>query len=221
MADTTTTTSASETAGERRTAEERPAGGRRFARAHGEEAVPAEGVRARQREEFGGFHLGAACFGYLVAVGITVLLTGILSAAGAAIGLTETSEAEVTANAETIGLVGGILLLAVIALAYYAGGYVAGRLSRFDGGRQGLGVWVLGLLVAIALGVLGAVAGSEYNVVERAGLPALPVGEQALTTAGIIATVVILAGTLLAAMGGGKAGERYHRKVDRAGGLLD
>jgi hypothetical protein len=27
--------------------------------------------------------------------------------------------------------------------------------------------------------------------------------------------VVILVGTLLAAIGGGKAGERYHRRVDR------
>ena len=46
-------------------------------------------VRARQREEYGGINWGAAFFGWLVAVGVAVLLTGLLAAAGAAIGLTE------------------------------------------------------------------------------------------------------------------------------------
>lgn len=43
--------------------------------------------RDRQREEFGGFNIGAAFFGWLVALGMAALLTAILSAAGAAIGL--------------------------------------------------------------------------------------------------------------------------------------
>jgi hypothetical protein len=37
-----------------------------------------------------------------------------------------------------------------------------------------------------------------------------------LSWGGIIAAVVILAVTLLAAMAGGKVGHRYHNKVDRA-----
>src|SRR5215207_4224626 len=51
-------------------------------------------ARARQRDEFGGVNWGASFFGWLVAVGVAVLLTAILAAAGAAIGLTSTSEAE-------------------------------------------------------------------------------------------------------------------------------
>ena len=59
-----------------------------------ETAAPAgREVRARQRDEFGGFNWGAAFFGWLVAIGIGVLLTAILSAAGAAIGLTEGTRA--------------------------------------------------------------------------------------------------------------------------------
>ena len=46
---------------------------------------------ARQREEYGGINWGAAFFGWLVAIGVAALLTAILSAAGAAIGLTEAS----------------------------------------------------------------------------------------------------------------------------------
>jgi hypothetical protein len=176
-------------------------------------------VRSRQRDEYGGINWGAAFFGWLVAVGVAVLLTGILAAAGAAIGLTQPSTANQAGNAsaETLSLAGAIALLAVLAIAYYCGGYVAGRMSRFDGARQGIGAWVVGLLITIAAGVLAAVAGDKYNVVDRANLPRLPIGDQTLTTGGIIATVAILAVTLLFAALGGIAGARYHRKVDRAG----
>jgi hypothetical protein len=175
-------------------------------------------VRERQREEYGGTNWGAAFFGWLVAVGVAVLLTGILAAAGAAIGLTETtSDAADNASLETLSLAGAIALIAVLAIAYYCGGYVAGRMSRFDGARQGIGVWALGLLITLAAALLAVIAGSEYNVVERANLPRLPVGTETLTTGGAIASIVILAGTLLFAALGGIAGARYHRKVDRAG----
>jgi hypothetical protein len=175
------------------------------------------GVRARQREEFGGINWGAAFFGWLVAIGMGVLLVGLLAAAGAAVGLTTLSESEATGNASEIGIGGAIALLAALAIAYLCGGYVAGRMSRFDGARQGFGAWAIGLVVTIVLAVAGAVLGSEYNVLEQLNLPALPVGDTELASGGAIALVLVLVGTLLAAVVGGKAGERYHRKVDRAG----
>ena len=176
-------------------------------------------VRARQREEYGGINWGAAFFGWLVAVGVAVLLTGILAAAGAAIGLTSTSTANTvnSTSPKTLTVAGAIALLVVLAIAYYCGGYVAGRMSRFDGARQGIGAWAVGLLVTIAVAVLALVAGSQYNVVARANLPRLPIGTDTLTTGGAIASVVILLGTLLFAALGGIAGARYHRKVDRVG----
>jgi hypothetical protein len=174
-------------------------------------------VRERQRDEYGGFNLGAAFFGWLVAVGIAVLLTALLSAAGAAIGLTELSEGEAKSNAETISIIGGILLIVVLAISYYAGGYVAGRMSRFDGGRQGLGVWLFGLLATVALAILGAIAGSEYNLFSQLNLPRIPIDEGSLAGGAAIALVLVLVATALAAISGGKVGERYHRKVDRAG----
>jgi hypothetical protein len=174
-------------------------------------------VRERQRDEYGGFNLGAAFFGWLVAVGVAVLLTALLSAAGAAIGLTELSEGEAESNAETISIVGGILLIVVLAISYYAGGYVAGRMSRFDGGRQGMGVWLFGLLATVALAILGAIAGSEYNLFSQLNLPRIPIDEGSLAGGAAIALVLVLMATLLAAISGGKVGERYHRKVDRAG----
>jgi hypothetical protein len=174
-------------------------------------------VRARQREEFGGINWGAAFFGWLVAVGLGSLLVGLLAAAGAAVGLTALTDADAAGNATEIGLGGVIGLLLALAAAYFAGGYVAGRMSRFDGARQGLGTWLLGLVVTIVLAVVGAVLGSEYNVLERLELPAVPVGDSELATGGALALAIVVVGTLIASVAGGKAGERYHRRVDRVG----
>ena len=176
-----------------------------------------ETARARQRDEFGGINWGASFFGWLVAVGVAALLTALLAAAGAAIGLTSTTEAEATSNAEEIGLGGGIALVVVLMLAYYTGGYVAGRMSRFDGGRQGLGTWIIGLVVTLLLAGAAVLLGDQYNVLEQLNLPSLPVGDSTLATGGIIALVAIVVGSIIAAMAGGKVGERYHRRVDRAG----
>jgi amino acid transporter len=174
-------------------------------------------VRARQRDEYGGINWGAAFFGWLVAVGLGAILLGLVAGAGAAIGLTQLSASDAQSNADTIGLGGGIALLIVLAIAYYAGGYVAGRMSRFDGARQGAGAWLVGLLITVVLGVVAVIFGDQYNVLSQLNLPRLPIGKETLTTGGIIATVAVLLGTLLAAMAGGKVGERYHRKIDRAG----
>jgi hypothetical protein len=173
---------------------------------------------ARQRDEYGGTNWGAAFFGWLVAVGLGALLTALVSAAGAAIAFSELdSVGEAANNSDTIGIVGGICLLAIALIAYFAGGYVAGRMSRFDGGRQGLAVWIWSVVVVVVLAIIGAIAGSEYNLLGDINLPRIPIDEGDLTTGGIIVLALVLIGTLLAAMAGGKAGERYHRRVDEAG----
>lgn len=181
-------------------------------------AVPnLDEVRRRQREEFGGLDWGSAFFGWLVAVGLAALLIALLSAAGAAVGITKTSSDEATGSAGAIGIAGGILLLAILVIAYYAGGYVAGRMARFHGPRQGFAVWLLGLIVTVVLAVAGVLLGAEYNVLEGLNLPRIPVDEGSLTTGGLIALAAVVIGTLVAALAGGKAGSHYHRKVDRVG----
>ena len=187
--------------------------GARASRGPGRDAV------AAPHDRFGGIKWGAAFFGWLSANGLAVLLTALVSAAGVAIGLTQgvPSADEAADEAATIGLGGGIALVVVLFLAYLAGGYVAGRMSRFDGARQGVAVWLIGLLVVVVLAVVGAVAGAKYNVLSQLNLPRIPVDEGTATTAGIIALVAVLVVTLIGAVLGGKLGERFHRKVDRAG----
>jgi amino acid transporter len=199
--------------GEQRTRDERSAG---RTGAAGDAVVLDREARLRQRDEFGGFNWGAAFFGWIVAIGIGVLLTAIVSAAGAAIGLTDASVKDAQNNADTIGIVGGALLILIAVIAYYAGGYVAGRMSRFDGARQGFGVWLFGLILTLVVAAAGAILGDQYNVFEQLKLPRIPVSTSDLTTGGIIALAAIALGSLVAAIAGGKVGERYHRRVDRA-----
>lgn len=167
-------------------------------------------------DRFGGANIGAAFFGWMVAVGMTVLLTAVLGAVLAVLGETATlDDLEGASDLTTVGLVTALVLLGVLLVAYYSGGYVAGRMSRFDGARQGLVVWVLALLFSVLAALAGYVAGEQYDVVDRADLPTFSVSTEDLTTAGVVSVVVVLVGTLLAAMAGGKVGQRYHTKVDR------
>ena len=177
-------------------------------------------VVAAQRARYGGISWGSAFFGWLSANGVAVLLIALLSALGVAFGLTAGIDdaQQATEQATTgIGLGAGIALLVALFLAYLAGGYVAGRMARFDGAKQGIAVWVIGLLVVLLLALAGVVFGSQYNVLSRLDLPRIPVDEGTATTAGIISLVSVLVVTLIAAVLGGLLGARYHRKVDRVG----
>ncbi len=180
-------------------------------------------VQARQEDAYGGIKWGAAFFGWLTAMGTAVLLTAALGAIGAAVGLgTLSSVGEATSTAQqeagTVGIVSGIALLVVLFLAYFCGGYVAGRMARFNGAKQGMAVWVWALLIALVVAIATVVAGSEFNVLSRLdGFPRIPVSEGDLTTGGIVAAVAALAVTLAGAVVGGLSGMRYHRKIDKAG----
>jgi hypothetical protein len=164
-----------------------------------------------------GFKSGAAFFGWLIAVGLTVLLTGIVTAIAAAVDYAVTIDRSTAeANAGTIGAVSGGILVVMLGVAYYAGGYVAGRLARFDGARQGLGVWVIGLVVTLIVAGVGALAGSQYDIFSRVNLPSIPLARQTLTTGSMITGIAVVVVTLLAAVIGGMAGQRYHRRIDNS-----
>ena len=174
-------------------------------------------AEAEARDRFGGTNWGAAFFGWLVAVAIAVLLSSIVGAVATAIGASgQVSQTEAQRAAGTIGIAAAAVLLLIMLIAYYTGGYVAGRMSRFHGGRQGLAVWLIGLVVTLVAVALGVVFGSQYNLLDRVNLPRMPIPTDQLGVGGIITAVVVLVATLLAAMAGSKVGQRYHSKVDRA-----
>jgi hypothetical protein len=179
-------------------------------------------VVAREKDSYGGIKWGAAFFGWLTATGTAVILTALLVAAGTAVGLVNDTDATDVQNqasqAGKIGVVGAITLLAVLLIAYYCGGYVAGRMSRFNGVKQGIAVWIWAIVITVAVAIAGAALGDKFNILDKVGgFPRLPIGGDDLTTGGIIALVIALVAALVGAILGGLAGMRFHRRVDKAG----
>jgi len=175
-----------------------------------------ERIESDRHEKFGGFNLGADFFGWLVAIALTVLLASITGAVAAGLGSHfHVTQDDAERQAGTFALSTAIALLVILMIAYYAGGYVAGRMSRYDGARQGVGVWLIGLLVTIVVLVVGAIFGDQYDIFQRVDLPSMPIPTDTATWGGIIALAAVLVGTLVAAILGGLVGRRYHSKVDR------
>jgi hypothetical protein len=181
-------------------------------------------VVGREKQEFGGFKFGSAFFGWLAAMGMTVILTALLTAIGASIGLGATgdlqdaAEQAMEAQQSTIGIIGIIALAVVLFIAYYCGGYVAGRMARFSGAKQGVAVWIWAVVVAIVVAIIAAIGGARYNVLGAVnGFPRIPVDEGVLSVTGIVALIVAALIPLLAAVLGGLAGMRFHRRVDKVG----
>jgi len=177
---------------------------------------------AREREAFGGIKIGSAFFGWLAATGMAVLLTALVAAAGTAVGLATNTDVNAAvgraASNQTVGIVGIIVLLVILLASYYSGGYVAGRMARFNGAKQGFMVWIWALIAAVLVALLGMIAGEQFNILAQLNsFPRIPVNEGQVTTTGIIAAVVVALVALVGAVLGGMAGMHFHRKVDRAG----
>jgi amino acid transporter len=168
------------------------------------------------RRKFGGVNKGAAFFGWLVAIGVAILLSGIVGAVAAALGETaDLTRDDLEGQAGDLGVGAVVALMVVLFIGYFAGGYVAGRMSRFDGARQGMAVWVLGLVVTLLAVGLGALFGTKYDVLDRVDLPRIPFSDGELTAGGVVAGLVVLAITLIGSLLGGAVGHRYHDRVDR------
>ncbi|QOD03386.1 TIGR04086 family membrane protein [Pseudarthrobacter sp. BIM B-2242] len=177
---------------------------------------------AREKEQFGGVKVGSAFFGWLAATGMAVLLTAFVAAAGTAVGLANNTDVNEAVNQMatngTVGVAGIVILLVILFVSYYSGGYVAGRMARFNGAKQGMMVWVWALIAAVVVALLGLLAGQQFNVLANLNsFPRIPVNEGELTVTSIIAAVVVAAVALVGAVLGGLAGMHFHRKVDKAG----
>ncbi|TFC56783.1 hypothetical protein E3O68_03565 [Cryobacterium sp. TMB3-1-2] len=166
---------------------------------------------------------GTAFFGWLTATGAAVLLTALVAGAGAAVGLGNQADPAQTAdaaaeNASTVGLIGAIALAVVVFVSYFCGGYVAGRMARFSGAKQGIAVWLWALIVAVVLAIVAAIAGSQFNVLANLNsFPRIPVQEGDLALGSILTAVAIAIVSLGGAMLGGLAGMRFHHRVDKVG----
>ena len=180
-------------------------------------------VTEREEDRFGGFKFGSAFFGWLTALGALVALSAVAAAIGAATGMMSPETLDTAAEAAQQNLaaatiVGGIVLAVVLFVAYFAGGYVAGRMARFSGAKQGFAVWLWAIVIAIVVALLTMLAGSEWDILANVDVfPRIPVTAETATLTGILTAIGAAAIALIAAILGGLAGMRYHRRVDRVG----
>ena len=188
----------------------------------GEAALPnREALLAREKERFGGMKFGSAFFGWLTATGMVVLLSALAAAIGAAVGLSAETDLgaalESAAANQSAGIIGAVIMLAVLLLSYYAGGYVAGRMARFNGLKQGLAVWLWALIAAAVVVILGLIYGSDIRSISQLNSVApLPEDLEGVSAGTWIAVAASLVVTLIGAVLGGLAGMRFHRRIDRA-----
>ena len=121
--------------------------------------------------------VGSAFFGWLAATGMAVLLTALVTAGGAAVSIAQGNDAEAP-TVETIGLTEAVVLLVIFFVAYYCGGYVASRMARFNGMKQGFAVWIWALVIAVIVSIGATVAGDKYDVLSNLNnFPRIPSGE--------------------------------------------
>lgn len=168
--------------------------------------VPAS--RQAEPEDRPRFSLTAACLGWLVALGLGALLASLVAAAGAALGAPVSGGRAIPAESAI-----GLVLVLCVLLAYFVGGYMAGRISRYPGARQGLGVWAVALAVTLALAALGALLGGRLGVLDSLSLPRLRVDEGSLGALELATLIAIVVGSALAAALGGIVGHRHNRRA--------
>ena len=175
-----------------------------------------------EREQFGGMKFGSAFFGWLTATGMGVILTALLAAAGTAVGVDRAprllrSPARLARTRRPWAC--------SVPSCWPSSSFSAtsGRLRRRpDGplqrGPQGVAVWLWALADRDHRRSRGRAAGSKYDILSKLnGFPRIPVSQGQLSTAGLVALILVAVTSLVGAVLGGLAGMRYHRRVDRAG----
>jgi len=170
---------------------------------------------ARERRElaadagFGGFSITSVLAGVLVAYGAFAILAGLAAAALDAFG----ADTDLSTDWETLGTAGGLVVAAVLFLAYLFGGYVAGRMARRNGLLHGAGVLILGIVVVTAVAALARSSADPDTIASNLRSLGIPTTAdeygQAGTVAGIASLVALIVGSLL----GGVLGERWHARL--------
>jgi len=171
---------------------------------------------SRLREVYGGVDWLASFIGCIFAIvcgGVLLALAGLVLAP---LGFTLNLEGRQIGAAVITGLV---ILGFALFVAYFFGGYVAGRLARYDGGRNGAMTVAWGLALTLLAAAVGSfLPGPFFEVlqefVQSSVLPAVG----SLTELGLVGAGIIIGALLLELLGGflgGRLGVRYHTRINQ------
>lgn len=173
----------------------------------------------RLREIYGGIDWLASFLGFVFALVAGVFLSGIAGLVLVPLGFSPEFGGGALGPAAITGLV---VVALVLFLTYFLGGYVSGRLARFDGGLNGimLVLWTLvaGLLIVLAGGILSSFLPAGFaeqvrGMVQGSLLPAFDnlVGIGAIGIGILVGAFLFM---LLGSFVGGRTGGRYHTDID-------
>jgi hypothetical protein len=174
----------------------------------------------RLRDMYGGVDWLASFLGLVFAIVLGAVFSAVAGLVLVPFGITPAlSGGQIGASVIT-----GLALLGVlIFLTFFFGGYVAGRLARFDGGRNGAMVLVWMFIVVLILALAAALfsgfvpAGMAQGIANLVDRIVSTAGN--LAGAGVVGLVTAVAALLIALLGGslgGRMGSRYHTEIDRA-----
>lgn len=145
--------------------------------------------------------------GFLAALGGLILLASLVTATLGSIGY----QSGLAGLRDELTVSGSIAGIAVLFIAFFIGGWVAGRLGRHHGARHGLVTVLWMILLAAAFAGLAALFGARYDVFSELDLPQFFSSDLftiTSTISGVLALVAMLAGGYL----GGRLGERSTRR---------
>lgn len=148
---------------------------------------------------------GAIWGGLLTAIGVLILLSVLASA----IGITAAQETAV--EGEDASRIGGVVSAVLALIAFFVGGYVAGRMSESSdngsGALNGFLVWALALVLILVLAAFGA--GAAFGTLAQNFGPVVPGAEvdpaaaaDAAQSAAWIAFISLALSATAAALGG-------------------
>ncbi|ABG04092.1 hypothetical protein Rxyl_1126 [Rubrobacter xylanophilus DSM 9941] len=176
----------------------------------------AEEREARLRDMYGGVDWLAGFLGFVFAAVCGAFFSLVGGLVLGPFGGVDLSGASQLGPAAITGLA---ILALLIFVTYLFGGYVAGRLARFDGGRNGaltvLFTAVVAVLLVVVGGFLPGAAGEAVrDLIQGTVMPALG----GVAGAGAVGLAVLAGAVVVALLGGilgGRLGSRYHSQIDR------
>jgi hypothetical protein len=113
------------------------------------------------------------------------------------------------------GAVAAVVTAVVLLVAYFFGGYVAGRMGRRAAVTHGLCVFVGSLIIAaVVSGVVAALA-DDHRLRANLRSVGIPTTTDQVTGVAVAAVIVSLAAMLVGSVIGAVQGERWHTKLAR------
>lgn len=175
----------------------------------------AEEREIRLRDMYGGVDWLASFLGFVFAAVAGAVFSSIAGLVLVPLGFSP----RIGGGLGTAEITGLVVIAVLVFLTYFFGGYVAGRLARFDGGMNGMMAFVWSAVVSfivIAVGPFLPGGGFETlrNFVQSTVLP----GFNNLMGMGIVGLAIVVGVIVVALLGGfagGRLGSRYHAQIDR------